>query len=195
MSSRAGADIVGVIAFPAMRFCLCLLALAALSGQARAAPPVPKPASGFLAPFAIPVAQREERLVPPMPIPHVERKSPPLPRSRPAPRNTAADGSPRNRSDRPGSTSSVNSGCVAYRTVAGECFSQKVSRDSRHRRLIVRDRVLSAGHAIAIQKLALRLRRAAVERAVAMREPSEFLDDIPMLPRVAQLLRIAQRLV
>ena len=55
--------------------------------------------------------------------------------------------------------------------------------------------MLSAGHAIAIQKLALRSRRAAVERAVAMREPSEFLDDIPMLPRVAQLRRIAQRLV
>ena len=48
MSSRAGADIVGVIAFPAMRFCLCLLAPAATLGQARAAPPVPPPASGFL---------------------------------------------------------------------------------------------------------------------------------------------------
>ena len=86
-------------------------------------------------------------------------------------------------------------GCVAYRTIAGKCFSQKISRDSRHRRLIVRDRVLSPGHAIAVQKFSLSLRRAAVERAVAMREPPEFLDHIPMLPRVAQLLRIAQRLI
>ena len=143
---------MGVIAFPAMRSCLCLLALAAMSGQARAAPLVPPPASGFLAPFAIPVAQREERLVPPMPIPHVERKSAPLPRSRPAeaaPRNTAADGPLRNRSDGPSATSSGNSGAALATPTSASGPSRKPPARSRHSRLIIRDRVFFAARRIA----------------------------------------------
>ena len=143
---------MGVIAFPAMRSCLCLLALAAMSGQARAAPLVPPPASGFLAPFAIPVAQREERLVPPMPIPHVERKSAPLPRSRPAeaaPRNTAADGPLRNRADGPQRYVVSQFRRGACDTDVGKHPVQKNSRRSRHSRLIIRDRVFFAARRIA----------------------------------------------
>ena len=53
----------------------------------------------------------------------------------------------------------------------------------------------SAGDAIIIQKIPLGLRRASAKHAIAMREPPEFFDDIPMFPRVAQLLRIIERFV
>ena len=53
----------------------------------------------------------------------------------------------------------------------------------------------SAGHVVIFQKLPLGLPRAAAKRAIAMGEPPEFFDHIPMLPRVAQLLRIIEHLV
>ena len=58
--------------------------------------------------------------------------------------------------------------------------------DVRRRPTVTR----STGYIVIIQKLPLGLRRAAAERAIAMRKPPECLDHVPVLPRVAQLLRI-----
>jgi hypothetical protein len=109
---------------------LCFFLLATALAQAQAAPSVlpkvPPPASGFAAPSKITIARREERLVPPMPIPHAARtatrpaaaSSPPLPRPRPpelAPRKAAADAprgdtSEAKSSEEPGTASAVKSG-------------------------------------------------------------------------------------
>jgi hypothetical protein len=99
-----------------MRFCLCLLAPAATLGEARAMPPIAPPALGFSTARAIAVAQIEERLVPPMPIPNVERKTPPMPRSRPADaarRNATTNNTPRKTSEESGSAASTNSGAAS----------------------------------------------------------------------------------
>jgi len=99
-----------------MRFCLCLLAPAATLSQAHAMPPIARPAPGFLTAPAIAVAQMEERLVPPMPIPNVERKTPPMPRSRPADaarRNATTNNTPRNTSEGSGSAAPTNSGAAS----------------------------------------------------------------------------------
>jgi hypothetical protein len=47
---------------------------------------------------------------------------------------------------------------------------------------------------VIIQKLPFGRRRRAAKGAIAMREPPEFLNDVTVLPRVAQLLRIIELL-
>ena len=114
-----------------------------MAGQARAVPPVPRPASASLAPFEMTVAQREERLLPPKPIPHVARTvTEPAAKSSPlVPRPRSSDAAPRKRLRLRSSGQSWRR--LTGRTAGCKCSSPQASRDHRHNRLIVRDRVLA----------------------------------------------------